>query len=29
VVDYFAKSWNIDFYALRAKCRAALDGYLQ
>lgn len=29
VVDYFAKSWNIDFYALREKCRAAFDGYLQ
>ena len=29
VVDYFAKSWNIDFYDLRAKSRAALIGYLQ
>jgi substrate import-associated zinc metallohydrolase lipoprotein len=29
VVDYFAKTWNIDFYGLQAKCRAALGGYLQ
>jgi substrate import-associated zinc metallohydrolase lipoprotein len=29
VVDYFAKIWGIDFYALQAKCRAALAGYLQ
>ena len=29
VVDYFAKTWNIDFYALQTKCRAALAGYLQ
>lgn len=29
VVDYFAKTWKIDFYGLQAKCRAALGGYLQ
>ena len=29
VVDYFAKTWKIDFYGLQAKCRAALAGYLQ
>jgi hypothetical protein len=29
VVDYFAKTWKIDFYGLQAKCRAALAGFLQ
>ncbi len=29
VVDYFARVWNIDFYALRAKCRTAFVNYLQ
>jgi substrate import-associated zinc metallohydrolase lipoprotein len=29
VVDYFDKVWKIDFYALQAKCREALAGYLQ
>lgn len=29
VVDYFAKTWHVDFYGLQAKCRAALAGYLQ
>ncbi|MEO5593138.1 MAG: putative zinc-binding metallopeptidase [Chitinophagaceae bacterium] len=29
VVDYFARVWNIDFYALRAKCRSAFVNYLQ
>ena len=29
VVDYFAKVWNIDFYALQRKCRLAFKGYLQ
>jgi substrate import-associated zinc metallohydrolase lipoprotein len=29
VVDYFAKTWNIDFYGLQTKCRAALAGFLQ
>ncbi|MBN8835800.1 MAG: putative zinc-binding metallopeptidase [Sphingobacteriia bacterium] len=29
VVDYFAKTWGIDFYGLQTKCRAALAGYLQ
>lgn len=29
VVDYFAKTWHVDFYDLQAKCRAALAGYLQ
>jgi substrate import-associated zinc metallohydrolase lipoprotein len=29
VVDYFQRVWNIDFYALRAKCRAAFVNYLQ
>lgn len=29
VVDYFQRSWNIDFYALRAKCRTAFVNYLQ
>jgi substrate import-associated zinc metallohydrolase lipoprotein len=29
VVDYFQRVWNIDFYALRAKCRTAFVNYLQ
>ena len=29
VVDYFQRSYNIDFYALRAKCRTAFVNYLQ
>lgn len=29
VVDYFARSWNIDFYALRAICRSSFVNYLQ
>jgi substrate import-associated zinc metallohydrolase lipoprotein len=29
VVDYFKKTYNIDFYALRAKCRTAFVNYLQ
>lgn len=29
VVDYFQRAWNIDFYALRAKCRTAFVNYLQ
>lgn len=29
VVDYFTRVWNIDFYALRAKCRSAFVNYLQ
>lgn len=29
VVNYFQQVWNIDFYALRAKCRAAFVNYLQ
>ena len=29
VVDYFARVWSIDFYALRARCRAAFVNYLQ
>jgi substrate import-associated zinc metallohydrolase lipoprotein len=29
VVNYFQDTWNIDFYALRAKCRAAFVNYLQ
>ncbi|MFT3932473.1 MAG: putative zinc-binding metallopeptidase [Chitinophagaceae bacterium] len=29
VVDYFQRVWNIDFYALRAKCRNAFVNYLQ
>lgn len=29
VVDYFQRVWNIDFYALRAKCRVAFVNYLQ
>ena len=29
VVDYFQRVWNIDFYALRAKCRSAFVNYLQ
>ena len=29
VVDYFQRVWNINFYALRAKCRSAFVNYLQ
>ena len=29
VVDYFQRVWNIDFYALRAKCRSAFVNYIQ
>jgi substrate import-associated zinc metallohydrolase lipoprotein len=29
VVNYFLRVWNIDFYALRAKCRTAFVNYLQ
>ncbi|MHA4807459.1 putative zinc-binding metallopeptidase [Flavitalea flava] len=29
VVDYFQRVWNIDFYALRAKCRTQFVNYLQ
>jgi substrate import-associated zinc metallohydrolase lipoprotein len=29
VVDYFQRVWNIDLYALRAKCRSAFVNYLQ
>jgi hypothetical protein len=29
VVDYFQRVWNIDFYALRAKCRQAFLNYIQ
>ena len=29
VVDYFAKVWKIDFYALQRKCRRAFAGYIQ
>ncbi|HEX9508842.1 MAG TPA: putative zinc-binding metallopeptidase [Puia sp.] len=29
VVDYFQRVWNIDFYALRTKCRTAFVNYLQ
>ena len=29
VVDYFQRVWNIDFYALRVKCRNAFKGYIQ
>jgi substrate import-associated zinc metallohydrolase lipoprotein len=29
VVDYFKRVWNIDFYALRARCRSAFVNYLQ
>lgn len=29
VVDYFARSWSIDFYALQRKCRRALAAYYQ
>jgi substrate import-associated zinc metallohydrolase lipoprotein len=29
VVDYFAKTWKIDFYGLQAKCQAALADFLQ
>lgn len=29
VVDYFQRVWNIDFYALRSKCRVAFVNYLQ
>ena len=29
VVDYFQRVWNIDFYALRAKCRTAFANYIQ
>ncbi len=29
VVDYFKRVWGIDFYALQAKCRAALKGFLK
>ena len=29
VVDYFQRVWNIDFYALRARCRTAFVNYQQ
>jgi substrate import-associated zinc metallohydrolase lipoprotein len=29
VVTYFEQVWNIDFYALRAKCRSAFVHYIQ
>jgi substrate import-associated zinc metallohydrolase lipoprotein len=29
IVDYFQRVWNIDFYALRTKCRTAFVNYLQ
>jgi substrate import-associated zinc metallohydrolase lipoprotein len=29
VVDYFARAWKIDFYALQRRCRLALTGYFQ
>ncbi|MFY0254120.1 substrate import-associated zinc metallohydrolase lipoprotein [Chitinophaga sp. 30R24] len=29
VVDYYARAWNIDFYALQRNCRRALHGYFQ
>ena len=25
IVDYFKKSWNIDFYSLQARTRAAIE----
>jgi substrate import-associated zinc metallohydrolase lipoprotein len=28
VVDYFKQSYNINFYALQARCRAALEKYI-
>jgi len=29
VVDYYARAWSIDFYALQRKCRRALAAYYQ
>lgn len=29
VVDYYARSWHIDFYALQARCRSALTALYQ
>jgi substrate import-associated zinc metallohydrolase lipoprotein len=29
VVDYYARSWSIDFYALQRKCRRALAAFYQ
>ncbi|MEC5146447.1 substrate import-associated zinc metallohydrolase lipoprotein [Chitinophaga sp. 212800010-3] len=29
VVDYYARSWHIDFYALQARCRRALTAFYQ
>lgn len=29
VVDYYARAWSIDFYALQARCRRALTAYFQ
>lgn len=28
VVDYFKQTYNINFYALQARCRAALNKYI-
>jgi substrate import-associated zinc metallohydrolase lipoprotein len=28
VVNYFKQSYNVDFYALQARCRAALNKYI-